>query len=149
MTKRIIGALLAASLCTGAAASGEGEAHDLIGNMAMLQRFSHKLDLAIRHENRALADFYAHELEETIEATTRIEQYDGHPVGRLAEGMLLPAFGNLEKPLKSQPPDWDKVAARFGEYVAACNACHEATGFGFINIERSDSNPFMQSFEPN
>lgn len=148
MLSRITGMMLAALLCTIATASDEGEDHDLIGNMGSLQIFSHKLDLSIRAQNRELVDFYAHEIEETIEATTEIEEYDGMPVGKLAEGMLGSSFERFEQALDDERGGWETIDRRFGELINACNACHQATEHGFINIQRTDANPYMQSFEP-
>lgn len=137
---------LALLLATAAVAS-EGEEHDLIGNMGSLQKFSHKFDLAIRHENRALADFYAHELEETIEATTAIEAYHDKPVGKLTENMLVPAFDRLEQALDDEAADWDAIGGAFDAFIVTCNSCHAATDYGIIRIERTGANPFMQSFD--
>jgi len=148
MLSRLIATLFTATLCTMAMASEEGEDHDLIGNMGALQYFSHKLDLSIRARNRELVDFYAHEIEETIEATTEIEEYHGKPVGKLTEGMLAPAFERFEQALDDESGSWETIGGRFGELVDACNACHQATEYGFINIQRTEANPYMQSFEP-
>lgn len=148
MLPRLTVMMLAASLCTIACASGEGEDHDLIGNMGALQYFSHKLDLSIRHQNRALVDFYAHEIEETLEETTGIEEYHGKPIGKLAGAMLAPAFERFEQAVDDEAGSWEAIDGRFGELIDACNACHQATEYGFINIERTDANPYMQSFEP-
>lgn len=148
MLSRLIGSMLAATLCTVATAAEDGEDHDLIGNMGSLQYFSHKLDLSIRAQNRELVDFYAHEIEETIEATTEIEAYHGKPVGELTEAMLTPAFERFEQAVDDASGGWGNIDDRFGELVDACNACHQATEYGFINIQRSDANPYMQSFEP-
>ncbi len=60
---------------------------DLLAKMSQLQYLSHKAELAVDHENRPLAGFYAHELEETLEAVEEIESYDGHPIGELAKAM--------------------------------------------------------------
>ena len=124
------------------------EDHDLIGNMGAMQYFSHKLDLSIHHRNRELADFYAHEIEETLEETTEIDEYHGKPIGELAETMLTPAFERFERALDDDNGDWKTIDNRFGELIDACNACHQATGYGYIDIQRTDANPYMQSFSP-
>ncbi|MFO7764750.1 MAG: hypothetical protein R6V61_13580 [Wenzhouxiangellaceae bacterium] len=145
---RWIAVLAAMLVCTLAGASEESEDHDLIGLMGQMQYFSHKLDLSIRHENLELVDFYAHEIEETLEATTGIEAYHGKPVGELTESMLTPAFERFEQAVDDEDGDWDAIDGRFGELVDACNACHQATEYGYLNIQRTDANPYMQSFEP-
>lgn len=131
-----------------AAEGDDDHEHDLIGNMGSLQMFSHKFDLAIGHRNRELADFYAHELEETIESTAAIEAYHDKPIGKLTESMLAPAFEKLEQALDAETANWDEIGKRFDAYIDSCNACHAATEYGIIRIERTDANPFMQSFEP-
>ena len=147
LIERLIATLLTATLCTAALASEQDEDHDLIGNMGSLQYFSHKLDLSIRARNRELVDFYAHEIEETIEATTEIAEYHGKPVGKLTEDMLAPAFERFERAMNDEGGDWNAIDGRFGEMIDACNACHQATEYGFINIRRTEANPYMQSFE--
>ena len=146
MKSACLAAFAAASLGAVAMASEDGEDHDLIGNMGTLQYFSHKLDLSIRHENRELVDFYAHEIDETIEATTEIEAYHDKPVGDLTAAMLVPAFERFEQAVDDENGDWKAIDSRFDELINACNACHQATEYGFINIERTDANPYMQSF---
>lgn len=148
MISRLIASMLAAMLCTFAMASDEPEDHDLINNMGSMQYFSHKLDLSIRHKNRELVDFYAHEIEETLEETTEITEYHGKPIGELAEAMLVPAFERFEQAVDDEAGDWGAIDTRFGELIDACNACHQATEYGYINIQRTDANPYMQSFEP-
>lgn len=149
MHTRLIAAVTAISLCTLAGASEESEEHNLIGLMGQMQHFSHKLDLSIRHENLELVDFYAHEIEETLEATTGIEAYHGKPVGELTEAMLTPAFERFEQAVDAESGGWENIDDRFGELVDACNTCHQATEYGFINVQRTDANPYMQSFESN
>lgn len=123
----------------------DGDA-DLIGLMGNFQVFTHKAGLSIRAGNPELADFYMHEIEENLEATGEIEEYDGHPVGELAVGMLTPAVENVGSNLDSG--DMEGAMAAFNMMINACNACHLATEHGFIKIvDRSTENPFMQAFE--
>lgn len=134
--------ILALVLPSAAIADGNVE---LVENMSSLQYFAHKTALAIDAKNTEVAAFYAHELEEFIEDTTKIESYDGHPVGELVKTMLVPSFESFEKALKSG--DWKKVSQRFDGMLNTCNACHDKTDHGYIFIERSNDNPFMQSFK--
>ena len=119
---------------------------DLVSAMGLLQRFSHKLDLAIRHENSALTGFYLHELEETVEVTASMGDYHGLPIGRLTEAMLQPALEAFEATLDADPENREAIDRDFDALVEACNACHAATGYGYLRIRRSDANPFMQDF---
>ena len=135
-----------------ALANGPAQAEDepdIIGNMGSMQLFLHKISLSVAAGNRELADFYAHELEETIEAAESIEKYHDIPVGQLTEAMLTPTFEAFEKTLDGDGAEAaEKVDAQLGEVIKACNACHQATGYGSIHIQRNESNPYMQSFEP-
>lgn len=119
---------------------------DIIATMGQMQLFLHKISLSVGAGNDELADFYAHELEETIEAAESIEKYHDIPVGQLTEAMLTPSFEAFEDALDGD--DAGRVESRLGDLTKACNACHQATGYGFIRIEPNDSNPYMQSFEP-
>lgn len=138
-----IAALLATAPLS-AYAAGEEEVH-LVDKMAALQYFMHKVGLSIRADNLSLADFYLHEIEETLEEVGEIEAYDGHPIGELSTTMLEPSIHELEEAVDSGNPD--KALTAYEVVIGACNACHLATDFGMIKIEdRSTENPYMQSF---
>jgi len=142
--------IIALSLLIAAAGSSlaADEAHeaDIITTMGHMQLFLHKITLAVNAGNLELADFYAHELEETIETAESIEAYHDIAVGELTESMLTPTFEAFEQALDGS--DVADVDSRVDNVITACNACHEATGYGMIRIERNETNPYMQSFEP-
>lgn len=140
-----IGLALVGLISAGAQAA-EGEEPGLLETMSMLQTMAHKASLSIDHKNAPLLDFYAHELEEFIEQAEGIESYDGQPVGQLVKSMLTPKFEEFEK--AEETGDWGKISKSFDTLIDSCNSCHTATGFGYINIERSKKNPYMQSFKP-
>lgn len=148
MAARTLWIISACAVSLLATASDRVEDHDLIGKMGAMQYFAHKLDLSIRARNRELAGFYAHEIEETLEATGEIDEYHGKPVGQLSEAMLAPAFERFERALDDKNGGWETIDRRFGELIDACNACHQATGYPFIAIRRTDANPYMQDFDP-
>lgn len=138
-----IGIALALALPSTAFADSEGH---FVEKMSSLQYFAHKTTLAIDNKNKPLTDFYVHELEEYIEDAAKVESYDGHPVGKLINSILMPSFEKLESAVKSG--NWNNASSRLDELLNSCNSCHEQTEHGFINIERSSDNPFMQSFKP-
>lgn len=140
--------LLAAAVLSLPVHAGDDEGVDLIDNMRALQYFMHKAALSVDRRNKPLADFYAHELEETLEQSMGIEKYHDQPIGALTKGMLWPAFERFEQVLDAPQVDWKQVSRQVDEMIGACNACHQATGYGFIVLERSRKNPYMQSFEP-
>lgn len=132
-----------------AAGIGLAEADDdieLVNHMSSMQYLSHKAGLAIDHKNHELAKFYAHELEEQIEQVEAIDSYDGHPIGDLTRSILVPAFENLEVALDAG--QWEKSSTVFDAFIDKCNACHLSSDHGYIQVRRSTSNPFMQSFTP-
>lgn len=117
---------------------------DLVRIMADMQRHLHKLSLSLDHDNQPLAAFYHHELVEALEAAEAVESYDGHPVGQLSRTMLQPAVERLKKALDSGVGTDEALDG----VIRACNACHQVTEHGFLRIQRSEDNPFMQLFEP-
>jgi hypothetical protein len=124
-------------------------AHDgppLISLMGHMQTYAHKLGLSIQAANRPLARFYAHEVEEVIEAVERIDEYDGIRVSHLLQETLKPAFEGLEAALDSG--DQAGIDTRYEAMLDSCNACHRAAERGYIVIERSDLNPYPQRFAP-
>ncbi len=147
LTKLILPFLMASTFLVSSAATQSDEDVGFINLMTNFQRFAHKVGLSIRAGNAELADFYMHEIEENLEKIGDIEEYDGHPVGALATGMLTPAVESVGDGLD----DRNMVGAMeaYNNMITACNACHLATEHGFIKIvDRSDTeNPFMQSFE--
>lgn len=136
---------LAAWLAVSAPARGDDT--QLLGLMGKLQNFTHKLQLSVTARNGRLADFYLHELEATSEKIVEnIESYDGQPISRLVQSMLLPAIEALEKPVKAG--DWAGSDQGFEGLLQACNSCHQVTGHAFIRIAPAGSNPYAQDFRP-
>jgi hypothetical protein len=139
---------LVTALLAAAPARGDDDG-DLLTLMSTLQTLSHKLQLSLDAENVPLAAFYAHELEETAEAIEAVETYDGHPVGALTRGMLTPQIEAVNRVLDDQAAERLAQAHRvFDAMIEQCNACHVATGHGFIVIARNPANPYAQSFAP-
>lgn len=141
LRKAVMSVILAASPMI-AVADGEIQ---LVENMGHLQYFTHKMSLAIDAGNQPLADFYAHELEEYLEDTQKVESYHDKPIGKLVKAMLVPAFENVEKDIKAGK--LKQASGKVDAMINACNACHSATGYNFIAIERRTDNPFMQKFD--
>lgn len=126
--------------------SDEGPSVEIIDLMGNFQLFMHKAGLSIRAGNAELADFYMHEIEENLEATGKIEEYDGFPVGQLATAMLTKPVEAIGTNLDNG--DMEGALVAFQDMINSCNACHLATAHGFINIaDRSTENPYMQNFE--
>ena len=113
--------------------------------MANLQYFLHKTGLSITTTDPRLAEFYIHELEESIEEIEGIKDYEGYPIGELTKAMLLPSFDIFEKSIKKN--DAKAAHSAYLNLIQACNNCHTATKHEFIKIKHIESNPFLQSFD--
>jgi cytochrome c553 len=57
--------------------------------------------------------------------------------------MMTPPADDLDDAIKAK--DSAKFAKAFSRLTAACNACHEATGFGFIKIREPRLSPIETS----
>jgi len=137
--------LLRGAMLALAATPAAAEAPGLATLMHNMQTHLHKTQLSVAARNSPLAYFYIHELEETAEYIgANIEEYDGHPVGALAESMLIPALERLESAVKAE--DWDASEARFEDALQTCNACHAVTDHAMVRIAPAEGNPFAQDF---
>lgn len=113
--------------------------------MKSMQYFSHKLSLSIDANNARLTGFYAHEVEEIIEVLEEMKDYKGKPIARLVKEQLLPAFQQLEGKVKSG--DMKLSSDAFNNMLRVCNSCHVDTKNGYIKIQRTATNFYMQSFD--
>ncbi len=119
---------------------------EMLGVMNFLQRFAHKTQLSLDAGNLQLAAFYIHELEEGIEELEEISMYDGHPVGELAESILVPSMEELEVAIESGSRQ--QALIHMDGLIASCNQCHEKAGHSEVVIKTNHTNPFLQDFSP-
>jgi cytochrome c553 len=126
----------------------EDEHAELALHMAHVQRWTHKAALAVQARNQPLADFYVHELSETIETIqNEVPTYEGYAIAQLTEELLRPPLDTLAQALDGG--DWPSIDARLREVATACNTCHTATDHGFIHIQVDDPDqPYLQTFAP-
>lgn len=141
--------LIGISACTSeeeATANEAPEEAELALHMAHLQRWTHKTTLALDARNPALADFYLHEVEETVETIQEeASTYEGHRVADLTDQLLVPRVEALHKALDERA--WPTVDKRVKALAQACNQCHAQTDHGFVRIDLEDvSNPYSQDF---
>jgi hypothetical protein len=119
----------------------EEPSRDLPTVMMFMQRYAEKLHMAGQGGNWELAAFYAHELEETGEAL-RDGGYEvrGLSLTSLADTSFLPAVREVDRAIDIDPPAF---SASFRRLVAACNTCHQASGYGFVRIvEPEEARPY-------
>ncbi len=101
--------------------------------MGYMQRFSTKLYWAGSNENWELSEFYAHELEETIEEIAEVNVIDdGFEVSKMVTQMTMPAFEQVEKAIKNK--DKSAFSSSFNMLIQSCNSCHAASKHEFIEI---------------
>lgn len=136
--------ILASQLALPVTVSAGGES-GLIDKMGKLQYFTHKTGLSLKADNKELAAFYIHELEESIEDLETFGQYKKFDIGKMTKKVLLPEFNGLEKAFKSGNAEstWNA----FNSMIKSCNTCHDSTNHGFVKIRFNDQNTYMQSFE--
>lgn len=122
------------------------EGYEVAKAMGYLQKYSHKLYLAGSNENWELSEFYAHEIEETVEEIEEAKIVDdGYDISALVGTMTNPAFEKVEKSIHDQ--DASAFADSYKLLVQSCNACHQTTEHEFIKIEvPSNGAVFNQNF---
>lgn len=117
----------------------------LIYHMSFVQRYSTKLYLSGMEENWALADIYAHELEELAETIIEGNHVDdGVNVSNLMNTMLPPEIENIEAAIEAK--DKAMFKRNYQTLVQTCNKCHEAANYGDVVITLPESNPYAQDF---
>lgn len=80
--------------------------------MNQMQDQTQKLSYSIDNENKVLADFYVHELEEAAEEMIEAGLvYNDQPVGELTKTMLFPVIEEMEDALESG--NWQQVRDRY------------------------------------
>lgn len=122
-------------------------APELAASMGDLQRFAHKLGLSLHHANQPLAQFYLHEMEETLEEISdKIPTHKGLPIKELLSTILLPPLTHLETALKRG--EFEQSLQIWPSVIQSCNRCHAATEHAFIRISDIRENPFNQDFSP-
>jgi len=124
----------------------EEDHYELAKAMSYLQTYSHKLFLAGENENWELSEFYAHEIEETLEEIENGKVVDeGFDISKLVGTMTNSAFEKVEQSIHDQ--DKKTFADSYKLLVQSCNACHQTTKHQFVKIEvPTNQNPFNQSF---
>ncbi len=123
----------------------EEEHVELAKIMGEMQRHSMKLGYAIQGENQKLADFYLHEIEETLDEIKAVKEHDGLPIGATAGTIMDPAIEPLEAAVDAG--DWPASRAAYRGLIEACNNCHTATEHEYIVIIPAEGTPpFNQKF---
>lgn len=114
--------------------SGEEEHFELAVLMTRMQIHFNKLWFAGKNENWELAQFYTHEIEESLEELIKNKVIDdGINVSTLAETMTKKPFHQLEQAAMQGPlADFETA---YTNMVNTCNRCHQASAHSFIRIQ--------------
>ena len=116
--------------------------------MGVIQREHVKLWFAGRANNWELAGFQVGEIKEVIgDVQDLYPKFKSMPFADMLDAVVTGPIAELEKAVDAQ--DGKAFLTGFDKLTTACNSCHEATGLGFIVIQRPSSNPFSnQNFAP-
>ena len=111
-----------------------------LNNIMILTQLGHfKLWYAGAVQNWPLASY---ELEQ-IRASIRLAKSLFPESDKSNMDTMVPAANDLDKAIKAK--DAAKFGGAFGKLTAACNNCHEATGFGFVKIREPRLSPLETS----
>ncbi|MFB6097605.1 MAG: hypothetical protein ABEK84_00525, partial [Salinibacter sp.] len=144
----LVGELVACTAEGKRTGAKEEEEAELASHMSTLQRWTHKATLALQARNGKLADFYLHEMKETVETVREeVPTYEGHPVADLTKQILDPSLKALDSAVDQRA--WKMIDKRVDGLARACNRCHAQTDHGFIRVDLEDvPNPYAQDFAP-
>lgn len=123
-------------------AKSKEEHYELAIVMARMQTYMQKLHFAGQNQNWKLAQFYTHELEETMEDIIEHKVTDdGKDISDLVKIMAFPNIEKLEKTIESK----DKVSFVEGYQLLlrSCNNCHVASNHEFIKITTPKNEDFI------
>lgn len=109
--------------------------------MGRIQLFMNKLWSSGNAGNLELAQFYRHELEESMEDLVNAGVVDdGVPVSEHMSEYGLKTMTSLDKKWKAE--GLADFAADHAMLVNTCNTCHQRCGYGFIKIRSPSSSRF-------
>ena len=103
--------------------------------MGVIQMRHAKLWFAGRSRNWQLAAYEIDEIKEGFESAARFQpNFKGRPVAQMIEEATLQPVNSLAKAVEMK--NSVMFVKAFDQLTGACNACHQAAGFGFISIQR-------------
>ncbi|WP_338764324.1 hypothetical protein WAF17_21480 [Bernardetia sp. ABR2-2B] len=118
------------------------EHYELALAMARMQTYMQKLHFAGQNENWKLAEFYTHELEETMEDIIDHNVVDeGQEISSLVKKMTFPNIEKLEKNIVSE--DKASFVEGYQLLLRSCNNCHVVSKHEFIKITTPQNEGFI------
>lgn len=102
--------------------------------MAAIQNQHAKLWYAGQARNWELAEYQLGEIKEVMsDAQELVPTFKNLPLADMLDAVITGEIAALEKAIAAK--DFEAFAAGYGKLTQACNACHQATGNGFIVIQ--------------
>ena len=116
--------------------------------MNVIQSEHAKLWYAGQARNWELAAYQLGEIKEIMSDVEDLyPKFKDLPLGKMLDDVITGPIVELEKALDAK--DFGKFSAGYGKLTDACNACHQATGMGFVVIQRPANAGFPnQDFRP-
>jgi len=116
--------------------------------MNVIQSEHAKLWLAGSAKNWELAAYQLGEIKEIMSDVEDLyPTFKNLPLGKMLDAVITGQIVEVEKALDAK--DSKAFAAGFDKLTEACNSCHQATGNGFIVIQRPTGPAFPnQNFNP-
>jgi cytochrome c553 len=116
--------------------------------MGVIQNEHMKLGFAGKANNWELAAYQLAEIKELLgDIQDLVPKFKDVSLTDMIDAVIVGPITDLEKAIDAK--DARKFVAGYDHLITACNSCHEATGNGFIVIQRPATNPFAnQRFEP-
>ena len=116
--------------------------------MNVIQSEHAKLWYAAQAKNWELADYQLGEIKEIMGDVQELyPKFKDLPLGDMLDAVITGPIVDGEKAIAAK--DAAKFNAAYGALTTACNSCHEATGNGFIVIQRPSQAAFPnQDFRP-
>ncbi|HET7850260.1 MAG TPA: hypothetical protein VFL51_14465 [Pseudolabrys sp.] len=116
--------------------------------MGVIQNEHAKLWYAGSARNWPLAEYQLGEIKEVMsDVQDLVPTFKDLPLADMLDAVITGPIAEVEKAIEAK--DSKKFAAAYGKLTEACNACHQATGNGFVVIKRPTQPGFPnQDFTP-
>jgi len=116
--------------------------------MNVIQNEHAKLWYAASARNWELAAYQLGEIKEIMSDVEDLyPKFKDLPLGKMLDDVITGPIDDAEKTLDGK--DFGKFSVAYGKLTDACNACHQATGMGFVVIQRPSGPAFPnQDFRP-
>ena len=116
--------------------------------MGVIQNQHAKLWYAADARNWELAAYQLGEIKEVMsDVQDFVPTFKNLPLAQMLDAVITKEIADLEKAVDAK--DFTKFSAGYGKLTEACNSCHQATGNGFVVIQRPAQGGFPnQDFKP-